>query len=105
MAENGAGATPPELAAAIAAFRPERFGFRPHRDGWIGDGGDLGAVAVARLSWQHAHSPSYECIDGEQRPTDALGLLVGLQQRTWGLPPEDLVPGNLLAVLPDTGGS
>ena len=97
--------TPPEMAAAIEAFQPERFGFRRHREGWLRDFGKLGPVAVARLSWQHAHAPSYECGDGERTPTDALGLLVGLQRRTWGLPPEDVVPGNLLAVLADTGGS
>ncbi len=92
-------------SAALEAFRPEGFGFRRHRGRWVKDGDALGAIAVAPLSWQHVHAPSYEEIAGERVPCDALGFLVGLQARTWGMPPEELVPANLLAVLADTGGS
>ena len=38
-------------------------------------------------------------------PIDALSLVVRLQDHVWGMPPEELVPVNILAILPDTGGS
>ena len=94
-----------ERAAALAAFAPERFGFRPDRAGWLKDVPGLGPVAVVPLAWQHAHAASYDEVNGERVETDALGLIVGLQGRTWGMPPGDLVPSNLLAVVADTGGS
>ena len=92
-------------SAALEAFRPEGFGFRRHRGSWVKDGDALGAIAVAPLSWQHVHAPSYEVIACARVPCDALSFLVVLQARTWGMPPEELVPANLLAVLADTGGS
>ena len=87
------------VAAAREAFRPDRFGFRPHRGGWLRETGG-GAVAVAPLGWQHAHAAPER--DGAP---SALALLVDLQARTWGMPPEEVLPANLLAVLPETGGS
>lgn len=97
-AEPENGTAPP---AALAAFCPERFGFRPYHAGWLAtDPG--GAVAIAPLSWQHAHAAAPE--DGSSA-RNALGFLVGLQARTWGMPPEEVVPANVLAVLADTGGS
>jgi predicted GNAT superfamily acetyltransferase len=97
--------TSTEHAEALAAFHPERFGFRRFHEGWTKELPGLGAVAITSLGWQHAHAPSYDFVDGERVPTDALSFLVHLQQCVWGLPPEDLVPGNMLAVLPDTGGA
>jgi predicted GNAT superfamily acetyltransferase len=44
-------------------------------------------------------------LDGQRVPLDALSLVVRLQALVWGMPPQDLVPVNMLAVLPDTGGS
>jgi predicted GNAT superfamily acetyltransferase len=90
---------------AAAAFRPERFGFRPDAGGWLTDVPALGTVAVAALSWHHAHTLAHPPGAGGPGPVNALDLLVDLQRQTWGLPPEDVVPANLLAVLPETGGS
>jgi predicted GNAT superfamily acetyltransferase len=60
---------------------------------------------VAPLSWPHAQAPSFDRNGEVRQPVDALNFLVQLQQRTWGMPPEEVVPANLLAVLADTGGS
>ncbi|MGH2560471.1 MAG: hypothetical protein ACRDJH_15525 [Thermomicrobiales bacterium] len=95
----------PEHAAALDAFAPERFGFRRHQRGWIREFDGLGAVAVTALSWPHAQTPSFAYIDGQTVPTDALGLVVQLQQQVWGFPPELVVPTNVMAILPDSGGS
>jgi predicted GNAT superfamily acetyltransferase len=92
-------------ADALVAFAPERFGFRRDRAGWVRELAGLGAVAVVPLSWQHAHAASYDDTGGERLITDALNLIVGLQRRTWGMPGEELVPSNLLAITADTGGS
>ena len=105
MARARSDAASSKYTVALEAFRPDRYGFRRHRDGWVKDVSGLGTVAVAALSWPHAQAAAYDCLDGERVPTDALRLLVGLQQRVWGLPPEDLVPANILAILADTGGS
>jgi predicted GNAT superfamily acetyltransferase len=94
-----------EIELAVAALHPERFGLRRHRDGWIRMFPDLGPVIFASLAWQHAQCPSFDLMDGAREPLDALKLLVRLQARVWGMPPDDLVPVNMLAVLPDTGGS
>src|SRR3954471_6332875 len=94
-----------ETEIAIAALHPERFGFRRLRDGWRKSFPGLGDVVFAPLGWQHAQTPSYEIRDGERVPLDALSLVVQLQANVWGMPPQDLVPVNMLAVLPDTGGS
>ncbi len=93
----------PERAAALDAFRPERFGFRPHHAGWVKGGAGPGAIVVAPLSWQHAHAAAG--VATERDSPGALGFLVRLQERTWGMPAEEVVPVNLLAVLADTGGS
>jgi predicted GNAT superfamily acetyltransferase len=94
-----------ETELAVAALHPERFGLRRHRDGWRKPFPGLGPVVFAPLGWQHAQCPSYDRVDGKQDPIDALTLVVRLQARVWGMPPEELVPVNMLAVLPDTGGS
>jgi chorismate synthase len=94
-----------EIEIAVSALHPERFGFRRHRDGWRKTFRGLGEVVFASLGWQHARCPSYDDVDGKREPVDALSFLVRLQANVWGMPPEDLVPVNMLAVLPDTGGS
>jgi len=94
--------------AALAAFAPERLGFRSLGDhgGWIRETGDGSGVVVAPLAWQHAHSPSYLARGSGPEPgMDALKLLVELQRDVWGMRPEDLVPANLLGLLAETGGS
>jgi chorismate synthase len=90
---------------AVAALHPERFGFRRYRDGWRKSFPGIGEVIFAPLGWQHARCASYDLVDGIKEPLDALELVVHLQARVWGMPPELLVPTNVLAILPDTGGS
>src|SRR5215203_4776510 len=94
-----------EIELAVAALHPERFGLRRHRDGWRKSFAGLGDVVFAPLGWQHAQCRSYDLVDGVREPLDALSLLVRLQARVWGMPPDELVPVNVLAILPDTGGS
>ncbi len=94
-----------ETEIAVAALHPERFGFHRLRDGWRKSFPGLGEIVFAPLGWQHAQTPSYELSEGERMPLDALSLVVSLQAQVWGMPPQDLVPVNMLAVLPDTGGS
>jgi chorismate synthase len=94
-----------EIELAVAALHPERFGLRRHRDGWRKTIAGLGEVVFAPLGWQHAQCASYDLADGAREPLDALRFLVRLQARVWGMPPEELVPVNILAILPDTGGS
>ena len=105
MRAAACGATSPEYRSVLAAFRPERYGFRACGAGWAKEFAGLGTVIIAPLSWQHAHVPSYRRDGADRVPTDVLNLLVRLQEQTWGMPPEDVVPANLLAVLADTGGS
>lgn len=94
-----------ETELAIAALHPQRFGLTKHRDGWVKNIPGLGNVAFAPLAWPHAQCPSYDLVDGERVPMDALSLIVQLQAKVWGMPPELLVPMNVLAILADTGGS
>lgn len=91
--------------AALAALHPGRFGFAPFRNGWIKDFPGLGGVAFTALGWPHAQSPSYDRVGGERVPMDPLNLVVWLQARVWGMPPELLVPSNVLGIIPDTGGA
>ena len=98
------GAPLSDPATALEAYDPARFGFVADRGGWRKEVPSLGPVAVAPLSWRHAQAPSFAAPGGGD-PTNALGLLVALEIRVWGMPPEDVVPANMLAVLPDTGGS
>src|ERR687893_1012498 len=94
-----------EIELALAALHPERFGLRRHRDGCRKTFRGLGDVVFAPLGWQHAQCASYDLEDGARNQLDALRFLVRLQARVWGMPPEELVPVNILAILPDTGGS
>ncbi|HEX5991394.1 MAG TPA: hypothetical protein VFY70_02420, partial [Thermomicrobiales bacterium] len=91
-----------EIELAVAALHPERFGLRRHRDGWRKTFAGLGDVVFAPLGWQHAQCASYDLVDSAKNPLDALRFLVCLQARVWGMPPEELVPVNILAILPDT---
>jgi chorismate synthase len=94
-----------DVELAVAALHPERFGLRRHRDGWRKDFPGLGEVVFAPLGWQHAQCPSFDRVGPDIEPLDALAFLVRLQSNVWGMPPVDLVPVNILAILPDTGGS
>jgi predicted GNAT superfamily acetyltransferase len=86
-------------------LHPSRFGFHPHQSGWFKQPPGAAPFVIAPLSWPHAQAPSFNWQEQQQRPMDALNFLVNLQQQTWGMPPEEVVPANLLAVLADTGGS
>lgn len=90
------------VPAAVEAFHPERFGFQPWHGGWVTHCEGIGAVGVSAVSWQHA-----QVVTGKDRhgSVDVLHQLVELQSQVWGMPPEDVVPANLLAVIEATGGS
>ncbi len=95
-----------DRAAALAAFHPTQFGFQPLGSGWVKDFSSLGPVAIAALGWQHAQLRTHGTTEhSELIELDALELVVELQQQTWGMAPEELVPANILAVLADSGGS
>lgn len=92
--------------AAVAAFDPGRFGFERAGNGWVKDFADLGPVAVTTIGWQHAQVRSLLTTEhSELTELDGLELVVELQRVTWGMAPEELVPGNVLAVLAETGGA
>ena len=88
--------------SALAALDPRRWECSPCLAGWTTRLPDIGELRIASLGWQHAQTPAR---DGEGDGANALGLLVALQGEVWGMPPEETVPANLLAVLPETGGS
>jgi predicted GNAT superfamily acetyltransferase len=94
-----------EFMVACDAFNPERFGFRPLASGWVKEFSDYGPVAITPVGWQHAQCPSYDLIKGERVEADALGLIANLQSHVWGFPPELVVPTNVMAIIPDGGGS
>jgi chorismate synthase len=94
-----------KVEAALAAFHPEQFGFAALGDGWVKEFDGFGPVVITPLGWPHAQSPSYDAIDGSWVETDALGLIANLQTHVWGFPPELVVPTNVMAIIPDGGGS
>ena len=95
-----------DIELAVAALHPERFGLRRHRDGWREGFPGLGDVVFAPLGWQHAQCMTYDLVDGRREPLDALTpRRPACKRDVWGMPPEELVPVNILAILPDTGGS
>ncbi len=89
---------------ALAALDPANFGFRRHLEGWMREFPKVGQVAFANLAWPHNQAHSYAEIAGVMEGTNAVGLLVPLQQQVWGFPPEEAVPVNILSILEDTGG-
>jgi chorismate synthase len=94
-----------EHAAAIETFHPTRFGFEPYGEGWLKPDSGHGAMVVMPVTWQHAQVPSFDLVDGRRVPADPLNLICSLQALTWGMPPELLVPSNVLAIMADTGGA
>lgn len=84
-------------------LQPEEFGFAPAGSGWRRTFGGR-EILFEQLNWEHSHSPSYDLIKGERDEIDALTLIERLQMRTWGFPPEEIVPTNALAIAADTGG-
>ncbi len=92
------------VAAALKALSPVRFGFRTHLHGWLRDFPGVGSVAFAPLAWPHNQVHAYDEDASGIVNTNALSLLVPLQQRVWGFPLEEVVPVNVLSILEDTGG-
>jgi predicted GNAT superfamily acetyltransferase len=92
------------LSSALDALRPDRFDFATHHHGWQKAFPVAGQVAFASLAWPHAQVSSFDDSSGEHEITNALGLLVSLQQQVWGFPPAEAVPVNVLSILEDTGG-
>lgn len=90
-------------AQALHALDPRRWGCEVVAGGWRVTLPAVGEVCLARLGWEHAQTPAGPA--AEEPPGGALGLLVNLQAAVWGMPPEETVPTNLLAVLGATGGS
>jgi chorismate synthase len=98
--------TDSNLAVEIARqrFDPAQLGFQRAGETWR-KRDEFGEIAVASLNWSHEQTPSFVRRDGRVEPIRALSFLVEAQRITWGIPPEDLVPANLLAIIPDTGGA
>ena len=96
---------PAGASEALAAFDPFGFGFHPHHEGWLKEFPGMPTVAFAPLAWPHAQVHSYDHDSSGWGSTNALKLLVSLQQSTWGFPPEETVPVNVLSILEDTGGA
>jgi chorismate synthase len=92
------------VRAALDALEPSRFGMRRYKEGWLLDDDRLGTIAFAPLAWQHAQSPAEDRSSGTSATLNALGLVVRLQEFTWGFPPEETVPINVLATVHDAGG-
>lgn len=90
---------------SLAAFAPERFGLRKYKRGWIAELEPIGTVAFAPLHWAHNQAPSHWLGGGDWEVSNALELLVQLQQEVWGFPPEEAVPVNILSIIEDTGAA
>lgn len=95
----------PALEAARAALHPERFGFEAFGAGWVKEFPGFGRVAFGTVGWPHARVESYDYVQDARVATDALGLIANLQGHVWGFPPELVVPTNVMAIIPDSGGA
>ncbi|MEZ4507645.1 MAG: hypothetical protein R2848_17770 [Thermomicrobiales bacterium] len=90
---------------SLAAFAPERFGFQRYKGGWTIDFPETGTVAFASLDWAHNQAASYWPGDGDWSVSNALELMVQLQEDVWGFAPQDTVPVNILSIIEDTGAA
>lgn len=90
---------------SLAAFAPERYGFTPYKEGWTAEFTTLGTVAFAPLHWAHNQAASHWPGGDDWAVSNALELIVQLQQEVWGFPPEEAVPVNILSIIEDTGAS
>ncbi|MEZ4498803.1 MAG: hypothetical protein R2839_01800 [Thermomicrobiales bacterium] len=104
MRFEGGNRTDNTFERARQALAPERFGFVPHLHGWVREFPYIGPVAFASLAWPHNQVLTYDYEAAGATSTNALALLVSLQQKVWGFPPEETVPVNVLSILRDTGG-
>ena len=90
---------------SLAAFAPERFGLTRYKGGWTADFPQTGTVAFASLDWAHNQATSFWPGESDWPVSNALELVVKLQEDVWGFPPEDTVPVNILSIIEDTGAS
>lgn len=90
---------------SLAVFAPEDYGLEPYKGGWVAEMGAVGRVAFAQLDWAHNQAASRWPGQGEWHVSNALELVVQLQQEVWGFPPQDSVPVNILSIIEDTGAS
>lgn len=92
-----------EIQKAQAFFQPKNFGFEPHGSGWKKTIEGIGEVAIAAISWEHAQFPNQPL--GPKEEGSILDLLSKIQQEIWAMPAADAVPGNVLSIVKNTGGS
>ncbi len=90
---------------SLAAFAPERFGLTRYKGGWTAELDPIGTVAFVPLNWTHNQAPSQWPGEGDWFVSNALELMVQLQQEVWGFPPHESVPVNILSIVEDTGAS
>lgn len=90
---------------SLAAFAPERFGLSRYKGGWTAELDPIGTVAFAPLNWAHNQAPSHWPGEGDWLVSNALELMVQLQQDVWGFPPQESVPVNILSIVEDTGAA
>ena len=90
---------------SLAAFAPERFGLTRYKRGWTAELDPIGTVAFAPMNWTHNQAPSHWPGEGDWCVSNAMELVVQLQQEVWGFPPQEAVPVNILAIIEDTGAS
>jgi predicted GNAT superfamily acetyltransferase len=97
-------ASPSETALSDARERldPRRWGCAPLPGGWSTSRPEIGDIHIARLGWQSVRNSAGV---GAASGPDALNFLANLQGEVWGMPAEEWVPANILAILPDTGGT
>jgi chorismate synthase len=90
---------------SLSAFAPERFGLSRYKGGWTAEFPQTGTVAFASLDWTHNQAASFWPGGGDWSVSNALELMVQLQQEVWGFAPQDTVPVNILSIIEDTGAS
>lgn len=90
---------------SLAAFAPERFGLTRYKGGWTAELDPIGTVAFVPLNWAHNQAPSHWPGEEDWFVSNAMELMVQLQQEVWGFPPQESVPVNILSIVEDTGAA
>ncbi|HEX7042723.1 MAG TPA: hypothetical protein VF189_05730 [Patescibacteria group bacterium] len=92
-----------KIEKAKKAFDPKNFGFKSYGNGWKRKIDGIGEVIIAPITWEHAQFPNQPL--GPNEEGGVLDLVSKMQQEIWGMPPSDAVPGNVLTIIKNTGGS
>lgn len=92
-----------EIQKAQRVFGPKNFGFDPHGLGWKKKIDGIGEVVIAPISWEHAQFPNQPL--GPNEEGGVFEVVSKLQQEIWAMPAADAVPGNVLSIINNTGGS